>query len=339
MSELTHAYDPRGDLQVELHRLQLRFADTRVCEPRAIEQLARSIESCGQLVACIAVLESDGVEAVIEDGTPRAIPCWVLIDGYRRVQALRRVGCDLARVQLWNCDVAQGLLAVLSGSQGRAYAPIEQALLLRELQTLGLSQHEVARRSGRDVSWVSRRLQLVSELPDSVLAAVREGKLSCWAATRVISPLARANSDHAEALLAAVREHSLSTRELRAWLQHYQSATRDTRERMVQHPKLFLQARLAQEQQQSVEQLRAGPDGQCLQDLQRLRWLLKRVRDRLRGLSAQSPTPELIEMIRCVSAELEAWHRELQQGVLHDYSGNPQRGAHAGRPGSAAARD
>ena len=308
-------------------------------EARAIEQLARSIESCGQLVACIAVRDLEPVEAVPEQSTPRAIPSWVLIDGYRRVQALRRLGCDLARVQLWNCDVAQGLLAVLSGSQGRAYAPIEQALLLRELQVLGLSQHEMARRSGRDVSWISRRLQLVSELPDSVLAAVREGTLSCWAATRVISPLARANSEHAEALLTAVREQALSTRELRLWLQHYQGATRQTRERMVQHPKLFLQAQLAQEQQSAGERLRAGPEGQCLQDLQRLRWLLQRVREHLRGLRTQNRTPELIEMIRCVSAELEAWREQLQREVFHDHDRNPQCSAHVGRPGAAHARD
>jgi ParB family chromosome partitioning protein len=316
MPEPVLTYDPRGELQVELHRLQLRFADTRVREPRAIEQLTRSIESCGQLVPCIAVRELDAVEVVSEVGAPQVLPGWVLIDGYRRVQALRRVGCDLARVQLWSCDVAQGLLAVLSGSQSRTYAPIEQALLLRELQGLGLSQQQMARRSGRDVSWVSRRLQLVSELPDSVLTAVREGRLSCWAATRVISPLARANSEHAEALLAAVREQALSTRELRVWLQHYQGATRQTRERMVQHPKLFLQAQLAQEQQPDVERLRAGPEGQCLQELQRLRWLLRRVRGRLSGLSAQNRAPELLEMIRCVSAELEAWRKELQPGGL-----------------------
>jgi hypothetical protein len=153
---------------------------------------------------------------------------------------------------------------------------------------------------------------LVSELPDGVVRDVREGRLSCQAATSVLSPLARANSDHAEALLAAVREQALSTRELRVWLQHYQGATRQARERMVQHPKLFLQAQLAQEQQPDVERLRAGPEGQCLQELQRLRWWLRRVRERLRGLSAQSRAPELLEMIRCVSAKLEAWHHELQ---------------------------
>lgn len=65
-----------------------------------------------------------------------------------------------------------------------------------------------------------------------------------------------------------------------------------------------------------MEQLRAGPEGQCLQELQRLRWLLRRVRGRLSGLSAQNRAPELIEMIRCVCAELEAWREELQPGGL-----------------------
>ena len=65
-----------------------------------------------------------------------------------------------------------------------------------------------------------------------------------------------------------------------------------------------------------VERLRAGPEGQCLQELQRLRWLLRRVRERLRELSAQNRAPELLEMIRGVSAELEAWREELQLGGL-----------------------
>jgi len=300
-----HAYDPRGELQVELHRLQLRFADTRVREPRVIEALSRSIEDCGQLVACIAVSESSAGESASEQRL-------TLLDGYRRVAALRRLNCDLARVHIWNCDVAHGLLAVLAGSHARAYAPIEQALLLRELRTFGLSQQEIARRSGRDVSWVSRRLQLLSQLPDNVLAAVRAGTLSCWAATRVFSPLARANSEHAEALLAAAREHALSTRELRAWLEHYQRASRGVRERMLQHPKLFLQAQQAQQQEPCVEALRAGPEGQCLQDLHRLRWLIKRVRERLRGLHAQGLGLELLEAIGGVRAQIEAWQRELR---------------------------
>jgi hypothetical protein len=64
-------------------------------------------------------------------------------------------------------------------TQSRPFAAIEEALLIRErVQGLGLSQHEVARRRGRDVSWVSRRLQLLSGLPDAVAVVVIEGRLS-----------------------------------------------------------------------------------------------------------------------------------------------------------------
>ena len=45
---------------------------------------------------------------------------------------------------------------------------------------------------------VSRRLDLVCGLPDPLLQAVREGTFSPWAATRILAPLARANSDHGQ---------------------------------------------------------------------------------------------------------------------------------------------
>jgi len=38
-------------LELDLHRLELRFASARLLEPHAVEQLARSIERCGQVGA------------------------------------------------------------------------------------------------------------------------------------------------------------------------------------------------------------------------------------------------------------------------------------------------
>jgi ParB family transcriptional regulator, chromosome partitioning protein len=117
----------------------------------------------------------------------------VLIDGYRRVAALRRLGRDTASVEQWTCDLTEALLGLLARTQNRPFASIEEALLMRELmQGLGLSQHDLARRCGRDVSWVSRRLQLLSGLSDAALTAVRDGKLSSWSASRIVVPLARA---------------------------------------------------------------------------------------------------------------------------------------------------
>ena len=156
-------------LDLDLHRLDLRFAGARVAEPLAVERIARSIERGGQIVPCVAV--ADPPVEVLQGGERL-----VLIDGYRRIAALRRLGHDTARVECWACDLAEAMLGVLARTQSRQWAAIEEALLVRELvEGLGLSQHAIARRSGRDVSWVSRRLQLLAGLPDAVLCCGDRG--------------------------------------------------------------------------------------------------------------------------------------------------------------------
>ena len=128
-------------LDLDLHRLDLRFAGARVAEPLAVERIARSIERGGQIVPCVAV--ADPPVEVLQDGERL-----VLIDGYRRIAALRRVGRDTARVECWTCDLAGGVLGVMARTQGRPFAVIKEALLVRErVQGLGLSQKE--RRRGR----------------------------------------------------------------------------------------------------------------------------------------------------------------------------------------------
>jgi ParB family chromosome partitioning protein len=74
------------DQTLDLHRLELRYAELRVPDALAITRLARSIAVNGQLVPCIAVA---GEESAL-----------ILLDGYRRVAALRQLGKDTAEVAL-----------------------------------------------------------------------------------------------------------------------------------------------------------------------------------------------------------------------------------------------
>src|SRR5215467_7096452 len=101
--------------ELDLHRLELRYAGTRVAEPQAVQRLATSLERCGQLVPCVAV--NDPLA-----GEPRL----VLIDGYRRVAALRRLGRDTVAIECWSCDLATALISLLTRRQDRAFACIEQ---------------------------------------------------------------------------------------------------------------------------------------------------------------------------------------------------------------------
>jgi ParB/RepB/Spo0J family partition protein len=298
-------------LDLDLHRLELRFAASRLVEPRAVARIAHSIERCGQVVPCIVV-------AVPGAGGERL----VLIDGYRRVAALRRLGRDTASVEQWTCDVTDALLSLLARTQNRPFASIEEALLIRELmQGLGLSQHDLARRCGRDVSWVSRRLQLLSGLSDVALTAVRDGTLSSWSASRIVVPLARANAEHADRLLTGLADAPLSTRELRCWFEHYQKAFRSARDHMVDRPRLFIDALRANGEQHAGERLRNGPEGECAADLRSIEVVLARLRKRVVALR---PLPlTLIDAVPRLRTGIDALINEIQREGAHDPGRDP----------------
>lgn len=313
--------------EVDLHRLDLRFADARLLEPRAIEALARSIEQSGQLIACIAVPEADSNRLI-------------LVDGYRRVRALRRLGRDTARVECWACDLAQALLTVLAQAGRRPFAAIEEALLVQELvRGQGLSEREVARRSGRDVSWVSRRLELVCGLSEAVLAAVRQGAVSTWAATRVLAPLARANTEHATALLTALAATPLSTRELQTWFRHYLNTPRAARARMVSHPRLFIQSLRAQDELRADTRLARGPEGQCAADVRQLFALIKRLRSRLPSLRQEGFPESLRGALAHLRCAVDALQCELARSLDHDPQPDPRCGPNPASPRQEPARD
>jgi len=322
-----HAPNAQCLEELDLHRLELRYAASRLLEPQAVEQLARSIDKSGQLIPCIGVAAADGERVV-------------LIDGYRRVAALKRLGRDTVYIERWSCDLAQGLITVLCRTQARAFAAIEEALLLRSLiEELGLSQGELARRCGRDVSWVCRRLQLLAGLPESVLGAVREGVLSTWVATRVVGPLARANAEHAERLLASVRDKPLSTREMKCWFDEYQRASHATRERLIAHPQLFITALAQKREARALERLRAGPEGECAADMRALEAISVRLRKRLPSLEEESLPAALTSALTHLRSTLEVLLNELKRYSERDRRGTVHGGAHAQSPGLLVTRD
>jgi len=312
-------------MELDLHRLELRFAHLRIVDAPAVQRLANSIEEHGQLVECVAAGEPG------DSGL-------VLIDGYRRVAALGRLGRDTAQVQCWSGPVSQALTQVLARTGSRAFTPIEEALLLRELiDAHGLTQRDAARQCARDVSWVQRRLMLLGELPQALLQAVRGARVSSWAATRVFVPLARANSDHANRLLASLDAHRLSTRELWTWFDHYQGAQCAQRERMVEHPRLFIDSLNECERNRDAKRLRDGPEREAMAQLGHLQSLLERVRRRLVPLSAPVPV-SLARACGRVHAALPDVASELRR-LCHDPDRNAQQRDHPSPTGREPARD
>jgi ParB family chromosome partitioning protein len=241
-------------LRLDLHLLNPRFAPLRLRDPERLARLTRSLRQHGQLMPVVVVAESLDP------------PHWVLIDGYRRLEALREIGEDLVWVDAWERSVDEALLLCLARGPERGWEAIEEAALLQELSSR-YSLRELAQRIGRDVSWVSRRLNLFKALPEELLEAVRTGKLSVWAATRILAPLARANSAHARTLLGELEKTPLSTRELERLFAQYQRAPRAQRERLVENPGLFAHALDSRTQAAEDQRLAEGPEGAWCKDL------------------------------------------------------------------------
>lgn len=299
---------------VDCHQLIPRFASWRLHDPERLAQLVRSVAQHGQLAPVVVV----PVSAASADS-----PRWVLIDGYRRLAALHQIGEDRIWVDAWDSSVDEALLLCLAKEAERGWEAIEQAALLHELSAR-YALRELAQRIGRDVSWVSRRLSLFNALPETLLAAVRDGRLSVWAATRIMAPLARANSAHAETLLAALDKTPLSTRELQRLFEHYRQSPQAQRERLVAAPDLFIRTLAAKQQAAADHQLASGPEGAWHKDLGVIKSVLKRLIKQIPTLFSTRQAPaeraQLLKPYQQTQAQFHALDQQLKQVSFDDHA-------------------
>jgi ParB family transcriptional regulator, chromosome partitioning protein len=107
-------------MRLDIHTLISRFAAQRLRDPKRLQHLIRSIERNGQLTPVIVVPNE------------KADLRWILIDGYRRLEALRQVGEDLIWVDGWDRGVDEALLLCLARGPERAWEGIEEATLLQD---------------------------------------------------------------------------------------------------------------------------------------------------------------------------------------------------------------
>jgi ParB/RepB/Spo0J family partition protein len=162
-------------MELEWHQLELRYEGLRRRHPAQERQLLASLAEIGQQAPVVVVSEATQ---------------FVLIDGYKRVRALKRLGGDGIRGTCWQTTELEALLLERSLRRASEDA-LDQAWLLAELrERFGLSPDELARRFERSRSWVSRRLALIQALPVAVQEQVRTGSLSAHAAMKYLVPLA-----------------------------------------------------------------------------------------------------------------------------------------------------
>jgi len=239
---------------VEVVHLELSYSHIRIQNIKAVIRMADAMATYGQVMPILVV--------------PAELPRYRLIDGYRRVAAARRLGKDTLLAQIFNGDEKQALCHVLVKSGERKWDIFEQAGLIQQLyRRHELSQREIARLLCKDQSWVSRRLTMLQALPEQVANSVQRGNISSWAAIRVLTPMARANCEHAKRLADSLIEFPFSTRQLFVFFKHYQRSNRKVRENMIDDPLLFVKAIEAGKDLSESRQLAQGPEGKFRKEL------------------------------------------------------------------------
>lgn len=257
-------------LDLELSCIEMTFAHLRITAPLQLNKLMASIDTCGQLAPVVVVPIA-------------ASNHFTLIDGYLRIQAIKKLRQDKVHVEIWECNEADALLFLLASHGQRNWEAFEEAQALRELQTrYQLSQEAIAKRIGRTHSWISRRLALLDTLSDEFIQAIVTGEINVWTAYRVLVPVARATPLHAEYLLKYLRKHPHSTREIASFFNHYQKTHIAAREKMVMQPDLFFKAQKAIQADRQATLLKAGPEG-------RWRLILAQISDQIKHLEALVP--------------------------------------------------
>jgi len=215
-------------MELELHQLELRYERLRKRAPGAERALIGSLAEHGQQLPIVVV---------------GAAARFVLIDGYKRVRALKRLSRDTVRATDWRLPELEALL-LERRLRGRGEDALDQAWLLAEVaERFGLSLQELSRRFEHTKSWVSRRLGLIQTLPAPIHEQVRAGQLSAHAAMKYLLPLARANAGAAAQLAAAIAPLRLSSRQVGVLYAGWKSATALTRSLILERPQVYLQAR------------------------------------------------------------------------------------------------
>lgn len=297
--------------ELERHQLDLRYEALRTRSAPRERRLLASLAEVGQQVAVV----------VVRDGERH-----VVVDGYKRVRALRRLGHDTVLATLWDLPEVDALVLEQVLRRGEAGSAIEQGWLLRELmQRFGLGLDELARRFERTKSWVSRRVALVGQLPASVHGHVRAGAIGSHAAMKYLVPLARANIDDCTRLADAIAPTRPTSRQMGALYAAYTTGNARARELLLSDPALVLRAHAegAVEEETPLEQL--------LDDLRVVGAVARRASGRLRrgaldgASAAERGRVHQVhgEAITEIDALRRRFEKEANDARSHDTLGDP----------------
>jgi ParB family transcriptional regulator, chromosome partitioning protein len=220
-------------IEADLSSLEIRYDRLRLREAGPEKALLASLSEVGQQTPVMA----------IQDGAR-----YVVIDGHKRVRALRKLKADQVRLAVWDLAEAEALAMSFRANAASPRSAFEDGWLIETLHhRFGWSLSEIGRKLLRSASWVSRRLSLIEEAPAWLMNRVQEGRIGAHAAAHHLLPLTRGKGDEARAFLENLAALAPTERQIREVAEAYRRSSPEAKRRIAADPGLFLKARSALE--------------------------------------------------------------------------------------------
>ena len=313
-------------MKLEFHQLERRYEHLRVRNPERQRRLLASLASLGQQTPIVVVAVSDKPDQ------------YQVIDGYKRMAALEQLGHDTVEAVVWDMSEADALVLDRSMRFSETETALEQGWLLQELeQRFGYSLEDLAQRFDRSVSWVSRRLALVEQLPATVQQRVRTGEISAHVAMKYLVPVARANATlECQRMADAFAKYRFSSRQAGELYAAWRDASPSIRQRILDSPELFLKA------QQQLEPQPSSPAEELLRDLTMVLAITNRAGRRLARAAPLMGHAELEgarRKIECAVRDLTHLAERIEKEQKHVEPKSTDRDSGAALAGSFQTRD
>ena len=290
-------------MKLEFHQLDRRYEHLRARNPDRQRRLMTSLAASGQQTPIVVIAVSRGPGR------------YLVIDGYKRVAALEQLGRDTVEAVVWDMSEADALVLDRSMRFSEQETALEQGWLLQEMeQRFGYSLDDLARRFDRSVSWVSRRLALVEQLPETVQQRVRTGEISAHVAMKYLAPVARANPKDCQRMADAFSKYRFNSRQAGELYAAWRDVSTSIRQRILDSPELFLKAH------QQVSPQPESPADELLRDLTHLAERIEKEHDHVEPKSTNHdsgasrpgslqtrdrPSPECVASERAQSSACE----------------------------------
>jgi ParB family chromosome partitioning protein len=306
-------------MDLEYHQLDLCNEHLRVRCPDRQRKLLASLAESGQQLPIVVV------------AIPNEPDRYRVIDGFKRIAALKLLGHDTVCATIWQLSEAEALVLDQSLRLSDQDTALEQGWLLAELESrFGYDLDDLARRFDRSTSWVSRRIALVEALPDPVQEQVRRGEVGAQVAMKFLVPMVRISTQACERMAAIFGRLKLQTREAGELYAAWRDASPVVRQRILDEPQLFLKAYRERKRPQQEAESRS-PTSDLLRDLEMIQSIANRAGRHWRQAAPLMDSAELdnarhtldraMEDLQRLSQRIEREKPHAEQTPTHHDSG------------------